>query len=207
LALDLVGYEDEVYQAMEWIFGSTFICRDAKTAKEVTFHKDIRVKSVTYDGDVYDPQGTLSGGSKPNTSGILVKLQELNEIRADIRHHNEKLEKLEREIRSNQQIVGEYNRLKQRLDLKSHELHLLQQRMSNSTHAQLAARIQSLKEQMEEQENAKQDAKKAEEKAKTECGRIEKEMADFNANKDTKLEEMTVRLIIERLCIDGSYVA
>jgi hypothetical protein len=32
-------------------------------------------------------------------------------------------------------------------------------------------------------------------------------MADFNANKDTKLEEMTVMLKIERLWIDGSYVA
>lgn len=137
LALSLVGYEDEVYQAMEWIFGGTFICDDAQTAKDVTFNKNIRTKSVTLDGDVYDPFGTLSGGSKPNSAGILIKVQELNEVRADIKHHTQVLEDLENEIQSSQKSIGEYKQCKQRLDLQSHELSLLEQRMSKSTHAQV----------------------------------------------------------------------
>lgn len=137
LALSLVGFEDEVYRAMEWIFGGTFICRDAQTAKNVTFNKSIRAKSVTLDGDVYDPYGTLSGGSKPNSAGILIKVQELNEVRADIKHHAQLLEDLEREIEASQKSIAEYKQCKQRLDLQSHELSLLEQRMSKSTHAQV----------------------------------------------------------------------
>lgn len=137
LALSLVGFEDEVYQAMEWIFGSTFICDDAKTAKDITFSKHIRMKSVTLDGDVYDPFGTLSGGSKPNSAGILVKLQELNEVRKEIKHHRQILEDSEKEIQSSQKLIFEYKQWKQRLDLQSHELALLEQRMSKSTHAQV----------------------------------------------------------------------
>jgi chromosome segregation ATPase len=34
---------------------------DTATAQAVTFNKDIRCKSVTLDGDSFDPQGTVSG--------------------------------------------------------------------------------------------------------------------------------------------------
>jgi structural maintenance of chromosome 2 len=144
LALSLVGFEDEVYEAMEWIFGSTFICEDAKTAKDVTFNKHVRMKSVTLDGDVYDPFGTLSGGSKPNSAGILIKVQELNEVRQDIKYHGQLLEDLEKEIEASQKSIFEYNQWKQRLDLQSHELALLEQRMSKSTHAQVMINIKKI---------------------------------------------------------------
>lgn len=194
LALSLVGYEDEVYQAMEWIFGSTFICDDAQTAKIITFNKNIRAKSVTLDGDVYDPHGTLSGGSKPQSSGILIKVQELNEVRAEIKQHTQLLDDLEKEIEASQKSIAEYRKYKQRLDLQTHELRLLEQRMSKSTHAQLAMRVQTLKEQIAQQEEIREQAKIAKQKAMEDCQRIESEMNDFNNNKDTKLDEMTVRV-------------
>ncbi|GAA5805506.1 hypothetical protein EDC94DRAFT_603518 [Helicostylum pulchrum] len=194
LALSLIGYEDEVHEAMEWIFGGTFICDDAQTAKIITFNKEIFTKSVTLDGDVYDPHGTLSGGSKPNASGILIKVQELNEVRADIKHHTQLLEGLEEEIESSQKSIAEYKKCKQRLDLQSHELSLLEQRMGKSSHAQLAARVQTLKDLIIEQEEAKKQASLAKEKALQECKHIEDEMADFHNNKDTKLDEMTLRV-------------
>lgn len=194
LALSLVGYEEEVYRAMEWIFGSTFICDDAQTAKNVTFNKHIRVKSVTLDGDVYDPFGTLSGGSKPNSAGILVKVQELNRVNQEIDHHTEILNSLEEEIRASQSAIADYKKCKQRLDLQSHELALLEQRMSKGTHAQLAARVEALKEQITQQQDAMRRAQQDKERAIEECTRIEAEMADFNDNKDTKLDEMNVRV-------------
>ncbi|OMP89021.1 Structural maintenance of chromosomes protein 2 [Diplodia seriata] len=61
LALSLIGYDDEVTAAMEYVFGSTLVCEDAETAKRVTFDPSVRMKSVTLEGDVYDPSGTLSG--------------------------------------------------------------------------------------------------------------------------------------------------
>jgi chromosome segregation ATPase len=48
---------------MQWVFGQIFICKDMETAKKVTFHERILKKSVTLDGDVFDPSGTLSGGT------------------------------------------------------------------------------------------------------------------------------------------------
>ena len=66
---------------MAFVFGETLICADAETAKKVTFHPSVGgAKSVTLDGDIYDPSGTLSGGSAPSSNGTLVRVQELLDI-------------------------------------------------------------------------------------------------------------------------------
>ncbi|KAF7722002.1 Structural maintenance of chromosomes protein 2 [Apophysomyces ossiformis] len=194
LALRLVGYDDEVHEAMEWIFGNTLICEDAETAKRVTFHKDIRMKSVTLEGDVYDPFGTLSGGSKPNSAGVLVKIQEFNEIREEIRQHMERLEALEAEIQIAQRTIAQYRHCKQRLDLQSHEVVLLEDRLSKSTHAQLMERVNAVKRQIIHHEEAIVEAQKTRQQALLDCKRLEKEMQEFSSNKDSKLNEMTKRV-------------
>jgi structural maintenance of chromosome 2 len=75
LALSLVGYPEDVANAMTFVFGDTLVWDDAESAKLVTFSPQVGgVRSVTLDGDVYDPSGTLSGGSAPSGSGILVKV-------------------------------------------------------------------------------------------------------------------------------------
>lgn len=63
-ALSLVCYESELHKAMEWVFGTSFVCKDMDVAKTVAFHKDVSRKCVTLDGDVFDPAGTLTGGAE-----------------------------------------------------------------------------------------------------------------------------------------------
>ena len=62
-ALSLIEYDPQIHPAMQWVFGLIFICKDMETAKKVTFHARILKKSVTLDGDVFDPSGTLAGGT------------------------------------------------------------------------------------------------------------------------------------------------
>ncbi|KAI0478886.1 hypothetical protein GGR56DRAFT_348389 [Xylariaceae sp. FL0804] len=50
LALTLVGYDDEVSAAMEYVFGNTLVCQDAETAKKVTFDPNVRMRSITLEG-------------------------------------------------------------------------------------------------------------------------------------------------------------
>ncbi|KAI9488964.1 RecF/RecN/SMC [Zychaea mexicana] len=194
LALSLVGYDEEVEPAMDWIFGNTLICEDAATAKKVTFDNSVRMKSVTLDGDVYDPFGTLSGGSKPQSSGVLVTMQELTEIRHDIEEHRYTLEQIERELYDAQKAIAEYQKCKQRLDLQSHEISLLENRLNQSNHAQLKQRVNVIKVQIQEQEEAVVKAKEAHREALKNEERIQNEMREFNANRDSKLNEMTDRV-------------
>lgn len=122
---------------MEFVFGNTLICTDADTAKRVTFDKNVRTKSVTLEGDVYDPFGTLQGGSKPLFAGILIGLQTLKEYKQQLKTYQQELDDLNAEIRSTQEIIDEYNQIKKQLDLKTHEVTLLEQQMNSSSNSQV----------------------------------------------------------------------
>lgn len=62
VALSLVEYNPELQKAMEFVFGTTFVCNNMDNAKKVAFDKRIMTRTVTLGGDVFDPHGTLSGG-------------------------------------------------------------------------------------------------------------------------------------------------
>ena len=61
-ALSLVGYQKELESAMKFVFGTSFVCSDMDTAKRVTFDPKVMKKSVTLEGELFDPSGTLRGG-------------------------------------------------------------------------------------------------------------------------------------------------
>ena len=68
-ALSLVGYEEDLRRAMEYVFGSTLVCDTLDNAKKVAFDQRVKTKTVTLGGDIFDPQGTLSGGERGRVRG------------------------------------------------------------------------------------------------------------------------------------------
>lgn len=133
LALSLIGYDDEVTAAMEYVFGSTLVCEDPDTAKKVTFDPAVRLKSVTLEGDIYDPAGTLSGGSAPQSSGVLVTLQKLNELTRHLQEAEEKLTSAQSQIAKQKKSLDAASKIKQELDLKQHEISLAEQQINGNS--------------------------------------------------------------------------
>ena len=133
LALSLVGYDEEVAAAMEYVFGSTLICDDTETAKMITFDPAVRMKSVTLEGDVYDPSGTLSGGSSPNSSGVLVTLGKLNELNRQIDSLASELAKLQGSMAKEKKTMDSARKVKQELDLKTHEIKLTEEQIGSNS--------------------------------------------------------------------------
>ncbi|RXG57275.1 Structural maintenance of chromosomes protein 2 [Armadillidium vulgare] len=97
-ALSLISYDKEVHNAMQWVFGSVFICKDMDSAKQVAFHPSIMKRTVTLDGDVMDPAGTLSGGARRKGGSILSQLDSMFEIGEQLQTGTEELEALERRL-------------------------------------------------------------------------------------------------------------
>lgn len=133
LALSLIGYDHEVSAAMDYVFGSTLVCEDAETAKRVTFDPAVRMKSVTLEGDVYDPSGTLSGGSSPTSSGVLVTLQKLNEINKELARQEAALQDLQATMAREKKRLDSARKTKQELDLKAHEVKLTEEQISGNS--------------------------------------------------------------------------
>lgn len=94
-ALSLIDFPEEIRPAMTWIFGKIFVCKDMETAKKIAFHKRIMKKCVTLQGDLFDPVVTLSGGAPAKSGSVILKLEELKEIRNELNHKEQLLKNIE----------------------------------------------------------------------------------------------------------------
>ena len=101
----------------------------------VTFSDAVLTRSVTFDGDVYDPSGTLSGGSAPNSTRILIQVQELLEIENKLRDAQTRLNALEKEEEKTRNIRNSWKNLARELEIKEHELKLLEEQVEGSNAA------------------------------------------------------------------------
>lgn len=194
LALSLVGYDDEVSAAMEYVFGNTLICADADTAKKVTFDPNVRMRSITLEGDAYDPSGTLSGGSSPNSSGVLVTLQKLNDITRRLREAESSLNGLQTKIAKEKSKLDQARKIKQELDLKAHEIKLAEEQISGNSSSSIIQEVENMKQTITQLKSDAAEAKKRQAEANADVKRIEKDMKDFDNNKDGKLVELQASL-------------
>jgi structural maintenance of chromosome 2 len=140
LALSLIGFDADVSAAMAYVFGDMLVCKDKETAQKLTFDKTVGVKSVTLDGDVYDPSGTLSGGAAPSSSGLIVRVQELNAIEREISASKAELATIFARLKEAKSSIDAYRKMKREADLKAHEISLLDQEVNNSNGARVSSR-------------------------------------------------------------------
>ncbi len=143
-ALSLVGYEDGVSKAIAYIFGETLICDDANTAKTVTFSREVGVKSVTFEGDVYDPSGMLSGGAAPSSSKILIQVQELIEVENKLQEAQQRLNAVVKEEEKTRERRTQWKGLLRELEIRQHELKLLQEQVEGSNASMVPIFIRDL---------------------------------------------------------------
>lgn len=98
-ALSCVDYDRQVEAAMKFVFGHSFLADDMNVAKQVTYHRQIMCRSVTLDGDVVDPSGTLSGGAKPKGGTVLLEVEEINQIQKLLAQKETEYQHVSAEIR------------------------------------------------------------------------------------------------------------
>ncbi|KAK2746687.1 Structural maintenance of chromosomes protein 2 [Myotisia sp. PD_48] len=194
LALSLIGYDEDVAAAMQYVFGNTLICHDAATAKKVTFDPSVRMKSVTLEGDVYDPSGTLSGGSAPNSSGVLLILQKLNGIMLELRANEKALTVLQATMAREKKKMDAARLTKQEFDLKIHEIKLTEDQINGNSSSSIIHGVEEMKTNIEQLRKDVADAKARHAEALKDIKRIEKDMKEFSSNKDSKLAELQASL-------------
>ena len=113
LALDLIKFDQEYTPAMQFVFGTTYICTNSEIAKKLAYNDRIKVRCVNLEGDIFDPTGTMTGGANfRNSENIILKVQELNFVQGKIKEIKESLMKNKNELNYNIENIGKSNQLK-----------------------------------------------------------------------------------------------
>merc|ERR1719272_1298254 len=189
-ALQVIGHQDEVESAMKFVFGNHLVADSPETAKKVTFHPEVRVKSVTKKGDVYDPSGMLTGGSAPKGGNILVQLQELADLEEQLQRQQENLKKYSQEREKLQSSWTKYAELERSLNCKQHELQLINERIQGSEHQAAVEekdRMQGNVAQLDAELKAMPEEKK---RLQKEAKQTEKDMTCFESGREERLKQL-----------------
>ena len=146
LALELVGYEKEMQKAMEYVFGSTIICDTSDIAKEIAFDKLIHNRTVTLDGDTFDPRGTITGGSKNSLGVLLSKIEELATAQDTCFQKEKELNEVNKQLEACHQKGSAQQALLSDVDIKRHALKLAEEKLSDGNFAATEKQIAETEE-------------------------------------------------------------
>ena len=199
-AISLVGYESELSTAMKYVFGNAFVCKDAETAKTVTYSKMIGAHSATLDGDFYDPAGTLSGGSSKSAPSILSRLHSLTEAEKKLDVHQRSVSMLRDQLKALDSASKQYTKLKGDLDLKLHSLSLLKKKIEASECTQVMNQVSKLEESLQQVQEVHNTAVEKQSKLEDSVKQLEKEVSLFGKEQKQliKLTEQKVKKCLSK---------
>ncbi len=192
LALALVDFEPQLQPAFQYVFGNTFICSDTAAAKKVTFHKEIKTRSVTLEGDLFDPAGTLTGGSRSSTTGTLALLASLSKLQGKQKELAGKLAETNDSILAAKQKSAKYIQLMQKLEVETHQKNVVLQKLQQNQHHQSVESLHQLEEQSQQLKEALTTAEKKKADLSNQCEDLEGQIKNFENNRDSHLKQLEV---------------
>lgn len=133
-ALELIEFDPNLRVVMEFVFGRTFICTNMAVAKRVTYHNRILTRSITLDGDVLEPEGTLSGGAQSQQTPVLIQVAEINKFSKNLDSKRSELRNVHEQITKIQGIANQFNNLKRQLDATNYELESIKKLLAQTSY-------------------------------------------------------------------------
>ncbi len=102
VASDLVDYDKQIDNVVSNLLGGTVIVDNTNTAIALAKSTGYAFRIVTLDGDVVNPQGSLTGGSKKaESSNLMGREREIETLGISIAKLEERLSQISRELEKN----------------------------------------------------------------------------------------------------------
>lgn len=190
LALELVGYEEEMQKAMEYVFGASIVCSDADVARAVAFDRSIKTRTVTLEGDTYDPSGTLTGGSNNQIGALLSKIDELGRAQVALQIEEDQLSLVSKQLLAMDKQSGLVKDAVRDLDALRHALKLCQDRLSDCSYSQTVGRLSEMEAQLQALDDEMVAAKEQQGKAKEELSKLKGADKDNKKRREAAMKDM-----------------
>ena len=147
-AIELVGFDKEVQVAMEHVLGSVIVADDTKAANKIC--EATKCRTVTLDGDSYDPSGTISGGSKGNLGTTLSNLTELAVASEQLKEQKERLAVVASKLKSLKAKAADYEKFSGKLEIAEAELAGIAKHLSQTSYGVLVEKFESMTTELDE---------------------------------------------------------
>jgi structural maintenance of chromosome 2 len=151
-ALSLVGFPEDVQKAVEYVFGRALVCEDSESARTCAFDKGVRCISVTKEGDVFDPAGTLEGGSRPSSAGVLLRLGKLADLQSALDECKAELAAVNAELSRLEEAGSKMEDAKAEVEIATDRLKLAQERMERCEFAEATRKAEEKESEAAAQE-------------------------------------------------------
>ncbi|KAK4734311.1 hypothetical protein R3W88_008572 [Solanum pinnatisectum] len=190
VAISLVGYDEELKSAMEYVFGSTFVCKTIDAAREVAFSREVGIPSVTLEGDIFQPSGLLTGGSRRGGGDLLRQLHALAEAQSKLSIHQKCLSEIDAKINQLIPLQRKFKDLKAQLELASYDLSLSQSRAEQNEHHKLGELVKKIEQELGEAKSGVEEKKLVYESCLAKVSCLEKSIHDHAGNRESRLKDL-----------------
>ncbi len=156
VAADLINYDNKYLEVIKNLLGRVIIAKDIDAAVKVSKAANKRVKVVTLDGDIVNPGGGMTGGSRSNNNNILSRSREIEELNITVKKLKNNLKELqEAGIRAKEEVLSSTKKVKE-LEEEGHRLELEKANYSKD-YQQLKKEVSRLKDTIEEKKQVIKD--------------------------------------------------
>merc|ERR1711871_820770 len=190
LALELITFDDEVKNAIQNVFGNTMICSTEKIARAIAQNKDIRIKSVSFNGDVMSTGGTMTGGSSGNLGELLTKISTYKSRNAQLSSLQEEYSSLTTSLKKMEKVSKQAADLNSTLEVRKHALQLCESKIAGSKYAQSQSEVERMEKELIQIEEEASVLKQAHERAQNELKRLQNTQKDLKSNREKVMKEM-----------------
>lgn len=192
VASELISCEDKAQPAIDFLLGRTVIVEDADTAIRVMRNCGYAFRVVTLEGDVFNPGGSITGGSLRRESGGLLsrerREEELKQREKELETRISELEiALKRQEEEREKLTGEIEQARGALhdnEIAVAAVKEKQQSLSAST-AEAASSLSVLQAE-------KDRALAGIEEARAELERVTEQQSEIQQSSDTEREEFVL---------------
>ncbi|MCL7025251.1 hypothetical protein MKW94_019650 [Papaver nudicaule] len=192
IAVSLIVYDEEVKPAVEHVFGSSFVCRTSDAAKEVNQGTD--KSCVTLQGDIFRPNGLVTGGHRKNDDELLRILHALAEAESNLSVHEKRLLDIETKISQLQPLQKKFTDLKTQLELKSYELSLFQSRAEQNEHHKLAELVKKIEQELDEAKQSIKEKQLLYDKCVSIVSLLEKSIKEHANKRESRLNDLDKKI-------------
>lgn len=202
----LVRYEPTFHSIVGNLLGNVVIARDLKSAGDLAKQLSYRYRIVTLDGDVVSPGGSMSGGSRKQTStNLLGRAREIEQLESQLKDLIQEKQQAETSITVLKQTVQEANReargLRERLETLSSEYRTLE-----SEHKERLFEVKTMQDREDLFSRDRSGLKDDQAQLKTRLEAIELEQAELAA-KEVQLSEWIQELTDQKKNQESTKVA